>query len=94
MKQKFMALMLLVAILLSMNGCMLLINENDATITVSPATEEGETVIQSDSEYQKKLDEVIALLDQYYIDGYDKTELGDYLAQAAVAASKSEAKRS
>ena len=36
--------------------------------------------------YQDKLEEVLSVIDQYYVDEYDEEALGDYLAQAAVAA--------
>ncbi len=39
-----------------------------------------------DKEYIAKLEEVIELLDELYVDGYDKEDLADYLASAAVAA--------
>ncbi len=42
---------------------------------------------EEDEEYIAKLEEVIELLDELYVDGYDKEELADYLAAAAVAAS-------
>ena len=45
------------------------------------------TVVSSgDTDYLKKLNEAIALLDEVYVDGYSTDKLGDYLAQAAVAA--------
>lgn len=36
--------------------------------------------------YEEKLEELIKLLDHYYVDGYDTDALGDILAEAAVAA--------
>ncbi len=39
-----------------------------------------------DAAYLAKLEELVALLDTYYIDDYDTAALGDYLAEAAVAA--------
>ena len=39
-----------------------------------------------DEAYKEKLDEIIAILDQYYVDGYSTEELGDYLAEAAISA--------
>ena len=68
------------ALTLSLSGCMLLPEEQRETISV-PAISSAST------DYQKKLNEVISILDRYYIDGYDKAALGDYLAEAAVAAS-------
>lgn len=37
-------------------------------------------------DYQEKLEEVLSVIDKYYVDEYDEEALGDYLAQAAVAA--------
>ncbi len=37
-------------------------------------------------EYEKKLREVVDLLDKVYVDGYETEDLGDYLAEAAVEA--------
>lgn len=46
-----------------------------------------ENVQPSESaDYEAKLAEIVALLDEVYVDGYDTTELGDLLAEAAVAA--------
>ncbi len=39
-----------------------------------------------DISYQEKLNEIVAYLNQYYVDGYSTEELGDYLAEAAIAA--------
>ena len=36
-------------------------------------------------QYESKLREVVGLLDQVYVDGYDTEGLGDILSQAAVA---------
>lgn len=42
--------------------------------------------INENDDYEKKLKELIDLLDTYYVDGYNKENLGDYLAAAAVQA--------
>lgn len=38
------------------------------------------------TDYEKKLDELVDLLSEVYVDGYTTDELGDYLAEAAVKA--------
>lgn len=78
--QKILVTVMACTMLFSLSGCMLLSDSQHATIAVPPLS-------AGESDYQKKLNEVISILDQYYIDGYDKTNLGDYLASAAVAAS-------
>lgn len=45
-----------------------------------------ETETSDKTEYEKKLDEIVDLLSQVYVDGYNTDELGDYLAEAAVSA--------
>ena len=46
-----------------------------------------DTPAATDAAYIEKLNEIVALLDVKYVDGYDTSKLGDYLAQAAVSAS-------
>lgn len=48
--------------------------------------EETTETTQADAEYEKKLKEILAIIDHYYVDDFDTDSLGDYLAQAAVAA--------
>lgn len=76
--------LLTLVMLLSFSGCSIMgllnalaLPENNADL----ATEETK-----DLTYQEKLDEVVSLLDQVYVDGYNTEDLGDYLASAAVAA--------
>ena len=38
-----------------------------------------------DDDYEEKLEEIISILDEYLVDGYDPENLGDYLAQAVIA---------
>lgn len=38
------------------------------------------------TDYEKKLDELVDLLSEVYVDGYTTDELGDYLAEAAIQA--------
>ncbi len=79
MLKKLIAIVLVMSVMLSLSGCML-IEETRETVTVP-------TISASDSSYQKKIDEIVALLEKYYVDGYDTSNLEDYLASAAVAAS-------
>lgn len=79
MKSVF-ALVLILTLTLHFSGCMLLSEPEPETIVVSKAT-------ANEKDYEAKLNEVLSILDQYYIDGYETTDLGDYLAEAAVAAS-------
>lgn len=52
----------------------------------TPPTQEPTAPTQpQDAEYKQKLDEILALLDQYYVDDYSADKLGDYLAEAAIA---------
>lgn len=73
-------ILLAIGLCLSMTGCY--INAN-----YSPFRQRNtETTASQGEDYHQKLDEIVALLDQYYVDGYSTEELGDYLAEAAVAA--------
>lgn len=45
-----------------------------------------DTPAATDAAYIEKLNEIVALLDEKYVDGYDTSKLGDCLAQAAVSA--------
>ena len=67
------------AVLLIFSGCTF---RFDTTSRVD--SEPSASAVQED--YHEKLDEIVALLDRVYVDGYDTDKLGDYLAQAAVAA--------
>lgn len=73
----FFAVLLLAALL---TGCA----STPPQLSLAPnATEDTVTV---DADYLAKLEEIVALLDEVYVDGYDKDKLGDRLAEAAVAA--------
>lgn len=48
--------------------------------------EATENTVTVDADYLAKLEEAVGLLDAVYVDGYDTSKLGDYLAEAAVAA--------
>lgn len=69
---------LLIAALLS--GCV------QITPRLAPAPEATENTVTVDADYLAKLEEAVALLDTVYVDGYDTSKLGDYLVEAAVAA--------
>ena len=61
-------------------GCFSIPKNNSEVAVPEKETEENT------SDYEKKLKEVLAILDYYYVDDYPAENLGDYLAQAAVAA--------
>lgn len=70
------ALVMVVVLVFSLTACMQMgLDRNETTV---PTTTEAN--------YDKKLEEIVAILDRYYIDGYDTSALGDYLAEAAIAA--------
>ena len=48
-------------------------------------TEPKQSQEESRPEYYEKLDEILAILDEYYVDDYSTEELGDYLASAMIA---------
>ena len=72
------ALLILTVVLSGCLSTLLLANQAEPSEESSTATE--------DADYMAKLEEIVALLDEVYIDGYDTEALGDYLAEAAVAA--------
>lgn len=80
-KQNLRMLCVLLAAVLLLSGCTFRFDAFDRSETEQV---EADTVTQED--YHEKLDEIVALLDEVYVDGYDTDKLGDYLAQAAVAA--------
>lgn len=71
--------LLAVGICLSATGCFIRANYTMPTQSSTTPTE------AQDEAYKQKLDEIIALLDQYYVDDYSTEKLGDYLAEAALA---------
>lgn len=77
------AVLLLAALLISLSGC-------DLTSFLMQQTHDGATNTPQNTtqsaDYEEKLAELIALLDEVYVDGYDTEKLGDLLAEAAVAA--------
>ena len=80
-KQNLRMLCVLLAAVLLLSGCTFRFDAFDRSETEQV---EADTATQED--YHEKLDEIVALLDEVYVDGYDTDKLGDYLAQAAVAA--------
>lgn len=75
---------LLIAALLT--GCTLLPADLFTSVSQNDPTEPTDNTVTVDADYLAKLEEVVGLLDKVYIDGYDTDKLGDYLAEAAVAA--------
>lgn len=80
-KQNLRMLCVLLAAVLLLSGCTFRFDAFDRSETEQV---EADTATQED--YHEKLDEIVALLNEVYVDGYDTDKLGDYLAQAAVAA--------
>lgn len=80
-KQNLRMLCVLLASVLLLSGCTFRFDAFDRSETEQV---EADTATQED--YHEKLDEIVALLNEVYVDGYDTDKLGDYLAQAAVAA--------
>ena len=80
-KQNLRILCVLLAAMLLLSGCTFRFDAFDRSETEQV---EADTAAQED--YHEKLDEIVALLNEVYVDGYDTDKLGDYLAQAAVAA--------
>lgn len=80
-KQNLRMLYVLLAAVLLLSGCTFRFDAFDRSETEQV---EADTATQED--YHEKLDEIVALLNEVYVDGYDTDKLGDYLAQAAVAA--------
>lgn len=80
MIRKTLCILLAIGISLSISGCYYKLtpvrpSKPDSTAPTEP----------QDTSYQQKLEEIIAYLDQYYVDGYSTEKLGDYLAEAAIA---------
>lgn len=80
-KQNLRMLCVLLAAMLLLSGCTFRFDAFDRSESEQV---EADTAAQED--YHEKLDEIVALLNEVYVDGYDTDKLGDYLAQAAVAA--------
>ena len=71
--------LLVLCVGLSSTGCYIRSTITPPTMPSSAPTE------PQDEAYKQKLDEILAILDQYYVDDYSTEKLGDYLAEAAIA---------
>lgn len=71
--------LLVLCVGLSSTGCYIRSTITPPTMPSSAPTE------PQDEPYKQKLDEILAILDQYYVDDYSTEQLGDYLAEAAIA---------
>lgn len=77
---KTICILLAIVLCLSVTGCYF--SGNLAPVSPAPASETQ----SQEADYKQKLDEIVGVLDQYYVDGYSTDKLGDYLAEAAIAA--------
>lgn len=77
---KTICILLAIVLCLSVTGCYF--SGNFAPDSPAPASETP----SQEADYKQKLDEIVGVLDQYYVDGYSTDKLGDYLAEAAIAA--------
>ncbi|MBQ6431767.1 MAG: S41 family peptidase [Oscillospiraceae bacterium] len=76
---KALGILLAIGVCLSVSGC---------HFTISPVSHvpaNAAPAEQQDTAYKQKVDEIVAILDQYYVDGYSTDQLGDYLAEAVIA---------
>ena len=76
-------LLLMTAVALSCVGCGLNPELLDRVREQQKETVPAET--EENADYQKKLDEILNILNTYYVDDYSTEDLGDYLAEAAIA---------
>ena len=86
MKQWNLFLKILLCILLSV--CIVLVAVDiTARSTLGSASEEADTGNQSAQKlnYMEKVEEILKLIDTYYVDDYSTEQLGDYLANATVS---------
>ncbi len=91
-KQIF-CLLFIICLLFSMNSCMLLtgsltLNEQEEILSERPADDKPHMTEPSSvdrSDYEEKLEEILFLLENYLVDGYDPENLDDLLAQAMIA---------
>lgn len=77
----YLKMTLIVLLTISMMLC-----ASSCLLTVRTNQDETQTINEGDQDYIAKLEEVVALLDAVYVDGYSTEKLGDLLAEAAVAA--------
>ncbi len=76
-------LLLVTAVALSCVGCGLNPELLDRVREQQKETVPAET--EENADYQNKLDEILNILNTYYVDDYSTEDLGDYLAEAAIA---------
>lgn len=81
MKQKIILITALALCVSLLSGCAFVLSPLG-----SVQTTKDDNTVTVDADYLAKLQEVVALLDTVYVDGYDTENLGDALAEAAVAA--------
>lgn len=82
-------LILKAAIVILLSACVVMLATGCFPFDFSTPTEQDNLSATEGTKaktYEKKLDEVLSIIDKYYVDDYDTEELGDYLAQAAVSA--------
>ena len=76
-------LLLVATVALSCVGCGL--NEALLERIKDQQKETAAAETEENADYQKKLDEILNILNTYYVDDYSTEDLGDYLAEAAIA---------
>ena len=78
----FLCLCLVLCMSVGLCGCFFISREMgdlDLGLGSKPVTEPTQN-----PDYHDKVDEIVSILEEYYVDGYSDEELGDYLAEAAV----------
>lgn len=81
--KRFLCIFLILALCLGTTACNLA-TQQEGSGTGSLLSTEDST--ESTINHEDKLAEVMRIIDRYYVDDYDEKVLGDYLAEAAVAA--------
>lgn len=76
--KKSLCILLAIGLCLSTAGCYFISDLKPTTQDPTTATE------PLDESYTQKIEEILALLDQYYVDDYSTEKLGDYLAEAVI----------
>ncbi len=82
-------LLLILCVSVSFGGCLFITSGVEGLLEAEKEEiedkKETATKPEADSDYHEKVDEIVALLEEYYVDGYSTEELGDYLAEAVIA---------
>ena len=78
----FLCLLLVLSLSLGLSGCFLISRELQQPL--EDLLDRSEAPSEETPDYHDKVDEIVAILDKYYVDGYSTEELGDYLAEAVV----------